>query len=1139
MSSLSQELRNRLQNVVTLARDVGEEAAEKALKALAVGDREPHRSMSAEQKALRNRLRAHGRQLGDSRHAEKGTQEVDHLTAECAYEHWHRMLFARFLAENQLLLEPASGVAIALEEVKELARSRGKDWVALAGEFAVRMLPQVFRQDDPVLEVQFAPEDRKHLEDLLESLPGEVFTATDSLGWTYQFWQTERKNAINASGEKIGADELPAVTQLFTEDYMVDFLLDNTLGAWHAGKVLAANGKLAESAESEEELRRAVALPGCSWSYLRFAKDDTGKWTPAAGTFDGWPTDAKDLRCLDPCMGSGHFVVAMFQRLIALRMVEEKLDEQIAGPAVIRDNLFGLEIDARCTQIAAFNLAVAVWRRVGYRSLPPMNLACSGLSPNARKEDWLRLAGDNEPVRQGMARLFSLFSDAPVLGSLINPRAVKGELLVAAFQELQPLLQSAFAEEMEDESAHEIAVTAHGVAKAAEILSGQFALVGTNVPYLGRAKQQERLKEYCDEVHPDAKADLATCFVERCLDLCAKGGSSALVSTQYWLFLTTYKNLREKLFKEAQFDLIARLGSGAFETISGEVVNVALLIATRETPSVDHRLSGLDASDQQSPGSKAAAIENAPVSRLGQKAQLSNPNSKLVLEALSGAPPLEDVAIVSEGLHTGDYPRFGRKFWEVSRIAGGWAPQQGGASSGKYYSGMEHVLFWEEGTGELIEFVRERLGMETVTQWIKGEAVWGKLGVAVGMMGPMKTSLYQGAIFTHGICAIVPKLAANTAAIRAFSESGELCKQVRKLDQKVCAALDSVAKVPFDLKHWQKVAAEKYPDGLPKPYSSDPTQWLFNGHPKGSDEPLQVAVARLLGYQWPRQTGSSFPDCPALGPDGLEKFADSDGIVPLPAIKGEAPADVRVREVLARAYGKEWDAAVLEQLLAQLGFSGKALADWLRDGFFEQHCALFHQRPFIWHIWDGEREGFHALVNYHKLAAPDGEGRKTLEKLTYSYLGDWITRQKAEQKQGKEGADAKLAAALHLQKELKKLLEGEPPYDLFVRWKPLHEQPIGWEPDINDGVRVNIRPFMSAETIKERSIFRKAPKIKWDKDRGKEPSRSKRDFPWFWSWDEEAADFKGGPAFDGNRWNNLHYSNEMKEAAPATTEKKR
>ncbi len=367
------------------------------------------------------------------------------------------------------------------------------------------------------LAVHFAPEDRKQLEELLQSLSPEVFTASDSLGWCYQFWQTEKKEAVNDAGNKIGADELPSVTQLFTEDYMVDFLLDNTLGAWHAGKVLAANPKLAESAQSEDELRQAVALPGCSWKYLRFIKGDDGKWTPAAGTFDGWPKSAAALRALDPCMGSGHFVVAMFERLVALRLAEEKLDEAAAVAAVIRDNLFGLEIDPRCTQIGAFNLALAAWRRVGHCKLPAMNLACSGLAPNTREADWLAIAGDNQKLQRGMERLYRLFQKAAVLGSLINPRAGEGDLLVAAFHELQPLLEKALAQETKDDTAHEMAVTARGLAKAAEILAGQFTLVATNVPYLGRGKQDEVLKDYCEKaLIPMRKADLATCFVERC-----------------------------------------------------------------------------------------------------------------------------------------------------------------------------------------------------------------------------------------------------------------------------------------------------------------------------------------------------------------------------------------------------------------------------------------------------------------------------------------------------------------------------------------------------------------------------------------------------------------------------------------------
>ena len=250
MASLDRNLRRDLENAVKKARRVAEAGAQQAVEQLAVGHHEPWPTHSPEQRTLRNRLRAHGRQLGDKLDEKKGTQTIERLASECAYEHWHRLLFARFLAENDLLVEPTSGMALSLDECRELAREKGKDWLVLASDFAQRMLPQIFNAGDPVLEVALPPEKRQELEAILERLPREVFIADDSLGWVYQFWQAEQKEAVNRSEKKIGADELPAVTQLFTEDYMVWFLLHNTLGAWWAGKVLAAKPDLARSAAS-------------------------------------------------------------------------------------------------------------------------------------------------------------------------------------------------------------------------------------------------------------------------------------------------------------------------------------------------------------------------------------------------------------------------------------------------------------------------------------------------------------------------------------------------------------------------------------------------------------------------------------------------------------------------------------------------------------------------------------------------------------------------------------------------------------------------------------------------------------------------------------------------------------------------
>ncbi|MBT7806160.1 SAM-dependent methyltransferase, partial [Candidatus Poribacteria bacterium] len=171
MGVLDGKLRKLLEDTIEEARQVAESGARRALQSLAVERHEPHPSMSPDERRLRNRLRARGRQLGDRRDRIRGDQEIDRLTHEVAYEQWHRMLFARFLAENGVLVEPRSGVSITIEECEELARERGVDPHALAAQFAQEILPGVFRVGDPVLDVVLAPETRQALQRLLDELP--------------------------------------------------------------------------------------------------------------------------------------------------------------------------------------------------------------------------------------------------------------------------------------------------------------------------------------------------------------------------------------------------------------------------------------------------------------------------------------------------------------------------------------------------------------------------------------------------------------------------------------------------------------------------------------------------------------------------------------------------------------------------------------------------------------------------------------------------------------------------------------------------------------------------------------------------------------------------------------------------------
>jgi hypothetical protein len=266
-----------------------------------------------------------------------------------------------------------------------------------------------------------------------------------------------------------------------------------------------------------------------------------------------------------------------------------------------------------------------------------------------------------------------------------------------------------------------------------------------------------------------------------------------------------------------------------------------------------------------------------------------------------------------------------------------------------------------------------------------------------------------------------------------------------------------------------------------------------------------------VGYRWPAEIdqGMELSDearAWIVRCADLCALVDDDGILPIPAMRGEQPAEGRLRQMLAAAFGADWSTAKEQELLQAVG--GKSLEAWLRDGFFEQHCKLFHQHPFIWQVWDGLRDGFSVLVNYHKL------DRKGLESLTYSYLGDWITRHTVAASRSETGAQGKLEKALELKKRLVAILEGEVPCDIFVRWKALEQQPIGWEPDLNDGVRLNIRPFMTA------GVLRKDPKINWNKDRGTDVESA----PWY-----HLGPHYGGKK--GDRINDHHLSLDEKRAA--------
>ncbi|MGI2821854.1 Eco57I restriction-modification methylase domain-containing protein [Vibrio fluvialis] len=1131
--ALDKTLRKKLEDTVVKARDIVEQAVFEALQRLGVAEAQAPSYLNEEERALRNKLRAHARQLGDK--LKDGKQETERLINEMAYEHWHRMLFARYLEQNNLLMYDEY-TPVTLDECFELAEEepdpisgRADGW-ALAGRLAQKMLPQIFRVDSPVFDIKLSMNRVEELESLIAQLDSQTYQAQDSLGWCYQFWQTKKKDQVNKSGVKIGAQELSPVTQLFTEPYMVSFLLDNALGAWWANKRLSQDDLI--RANNEQELRELATIPGVPLEYLRFSKEeDAEQWKPAAGGFEKWPEHLSELKTLDPCCGSGHFLVAVFLMLVPMRMQLEGLSEKQAVDAVLRDNIHGLELDQRCVELAAFALALEAWRYPnagGYRALPELQLACSGMSIAEAQKEWKDLAKGDEALTDAIAWMQHTFKDAPTLGSLIEPSKHLQGTKLAPWESLLAELSST------SDVSRGAMVTAQGLAKAAKLLSGRYSWVVTNVPYLANGKQTPSLRDYCNEYYEEAKNDLATVFLERCMEKCSLNGVSSIVIPQNWLFLSNYKKFREKLLSTETIRLIARLGAKSFQTQMWDF-NVQLICIERAKPASEHTIFGVDVSNQKTYWEKADCLPDTMSMKVFQSNQKLNPDSIISLDDITSESLLSDFVEYSNGIQAGDSSRFVMSHWEVSNHSS-WKMIQVPSRAEEHITGLTSALNWDNGNGEFWGYVTERLGDGGQRAWVRGTEFLGAKGIAVSATGKIKSCFHGGSFWNDSVLGLFPKDENDYKAIYCYCNSQEFEDNVRAIDQKLNVR-SAVTKVHFDKEYWDKRAELEFPNGLPKLYTNDITQWIFHGHPCASviwdeeskttavanmrqnDTVLQVAVARLLGYQWPAELDPEMELAPEMR-QVMKKNADfaglidDDGIVCIPAVRGEKTAAKRLEAILHKAYGDEWTSSVEQNLLKSV--KAKDLESWLRDKFFDQHSKLFQHRPFIWQVWDGLKDGFSVLVNYHKL------DYKGLERLIYTYLDDWISIQKRDLADGKDGADIRLTAAENLKKQLEAILAGEKGLDIFVRWKPLEEQPIGWNPDLNDGVRLNIRPFMLAKDVgkKGAGVLRGKPNIHWKKDRGTDVASA----PWF----------DLGPVYgekEGSRINDHHLTLAEKKAA--------
>jgi FtsZ-binding cell division protein ZapB len=605
----------------------------------------------------------------------------------------------------------------------------------------------------------------------------EVFAAPDAFGWAYQYWNAEEKERVfkmvrTKKDAKIqGADIVPA-TQLYTEPYMVKFLVQNSLGALWMG--MYPDSKLCEK-----------------WEY--YVKDA-----------DRAPVTRKpacEITFLDPALGSGHFHLEAFDLFYAMYEEEGTNQGRTITPreicaTILNHNLYGIDIDGRAVQIAT----AALWMKakesateVESRDLTSFHehlVATNIRLPKGKDhlELFLHKHPEDEQLRPALELVFQGLEHADELGALLQIEelvdAVLRRLKEEADKAKGTAVQTGLFERTQIQTTLPVAVEdydrwkrdalnrlqAHFEAEAQaadpvqaffgesagkglaffNVLSRRYDVVAANPPYLGDKKFGSRLKVLLRGLYPFAWKDLLAAFVVRQQMLAKPGGISAHVTQHALLTLDKFTKLRGFLLSSATFECVCPLGPRAFSEITGEVVNVTLCVTRASKPSEQSEVLFIDVSAEAGPERKAAGIIRALNSGEGHQVKMipqakftriPSANfgtywlpSKLFELLVAGHIPLETVTAVTKGLKTGQDKRFVRFFWEVGSFLR-WARYHKGGGYCKWTGNDHWCVDWGSGQSRVKLRVEDTLPPEKFTLLVRDERYYEKTELVFSAMG--------------------------------------------------------------------------------------------------------------------------------------------------------------------------------------------------------------------------------------------------------------------------------------------------------------------------------------------------------------------------------------------------------------------
>lgn len=551
----------------------------------------------------------------------------------------------------------------------------------------------IYHLVNDIEEVDFRINDEMYTDDGKIKADGQV----EIIGWLYQYYNIEPKAAVfgRASGKKISKEEIPAATQLFTPDWIVRYMVENSLGRiWIEGH---PDNSLKDTwryyiDEAEQELDVTAKLEEMKSTRKELAPEN--------------------IKVIDPCMGSGHILVYAFDVLMQI-YESYGYTQRDAARSILKNNIFGLDIDKRAYQLAYFSIMMKARyynRRILTEGIEP-NL-CFVQNSTSLSESALEKMGSCKNITQ---QLISDFKYAAEYGSVITGSLSENDLKTISNQ-------VGYIEEHKNDgnlidimNCNEVISNLVPLLKQAILLTQKYDVVVTNPPYMAVSNLEAKLNSYIKKKYPDSKTDLFAVFIERCKKMVRASGYQAMITMHSWLFLSSYEKLREKVLTTDIVNMI-HLGARAFEEIGGEVVQTTAFVIRNnydgEHKGIYCRL--LEANTQQGKEEMFLQGKNRFISKSKDYAKIpGQPISywvgKKVFEAFENSNTLGEVATPKQGLATTDNNRFVRFWYEpcFSEIGFSlsskeamdsglkWFPLNKGGEYRKWYGNNDYVVNYQ------------------------------------------------------------------------------------------------------------------------------------------------------------------------------------------------------------------------------------------------------------------------------------------------------------------------------------------------------------------------------------------------------------------------------------------------------------